>query len=199
MGDKGTAGKTPWWDSRITPEIPLKHTQMTQAEYVRHCQEELAPMPPCPHCGESRQDHLWQLLGEVRCDECGQHYKDEPMSIWEALDELEKTKITPLRADIDRWMEDIEKRGDETSENEAIIAKQGAIIAEQGERLDRLEADSRGHEAIHACVSPLESVWRARLNSRVARLEAFKARVIAAVPSVGEATQETEEGDDGND
>ena len=66
-------GETPWYDSDITPEVP-----QNQVGREFRAQQEMAPMPPCPCCGESRQDHLWRLLGsEVRCDECGRHYQAE--------------------------------------------------------------------------------------------------------------------------
>ena len=52
-------------------------------------------------------------------------------AIWASLSELEDNKVNPLRKDVDRWMDDLEKRGDETSDNEAAIKALQATLAEQ--------------------------------------------------------------------
>lgn len=112
----------------------------------RDAQREMAPMPPCPHCGESRQDHLWQLLGsQVRCDECGQHYKDEPEDERVGVCTIDPdTQDAPgAQADsIAEQEQNILNLESELAEQvvslQSEIAERDAKITKQGERLDAL-------------------------------------------------------------
>ena len=104
--------RTPWWSPEVTPEVP-----QDQLGREFRAQQETVPMPSCPCCGESRQDHLWRLLGsEVRCDTCGRRYKDKPMP-------SQDQRIAKLESRLDELRGWIQERADGVSNLGTRVAK----------------------------------------------------------------------------
>ena len=124
-------------------------------------------MRACPNCSESRQDHLWPLGSEVRCDECGQRYKLE---------------LAPSRTPSQR-AQDI-RANDSTIDLDTQCALDALedMIAEQGVRIDGL------HDLIEQ--QQQGATYSAR---KVDKLEAFQRRAIERFPSLGETTDKEDD------
>lgn len=98
----------------------LATTDEIVAQRAREAQRELAPMRACPNCGESRQDHLWPLGAEVRCDECGQRYAE----------------LAPSRTPEQRAADARTAETDNVILNGVGLAQLERTVAKQAERID---------------------------------------------------------------
>lgn len=158
-------------------------------------------MPPCPCCGESRQDHMWRLLGPVvRCDTCGRRYKDEPMpSQDQRIAELE-SQLEALRGWIQECDDGVSNLGTRVAKLEDAAQEwrdrqhgiNGDIYRQMRGWLDeltlkRINGDNALDQRIQARAIELEhriDNYQSRLN----RLNRQARRVREQFPSVGEPT-----------
>ncbi len=167
---------TPWYDERITPEIPLE--QLDREAIPDHALVNSRMREQRAADGQGRTPGNFSggpspeqgpLVPIATMDPEVRNAIDAQDN---AIDEQEVT-IDKLRKDVDRWMDDLEKRGDETSDNEAAIKALQATLAEQSAIITGQRA---AIEALRGWVQE-RADGVSNLGMRVAKLEDMRARL----------------------
>ena len=185
---------TPWYDERITPEIPLE--QLDREAIPDHALVNSRMREQRAADGQGRTPGNFsggpspEQGPLVPIDTMDPEVRNAIDAQDNAIGEQEVT-IDKLRKDVDRWIDDLEKRGDETSDNEvaikalqATLAEQSAFITGQRAAIEELrgwiQECSDGvsnlgtrlskHEDMHTRLGGVLAAWMRATNAQLHRL-----------------------------
>ncbi|KKN61576.1 hypothetical protein LCGC14_0520290 [marine sediment metagenome] len=162
MGDRGTDGKTPWYDERITPEIPLEQIDREAIPDYALVDSRMREQRAADGQGRTPEQ---RAAGEyVAIDTMDPEVRGAIDAQDNAIEEQDATIDKP-RKDVDRWMDDLEKRGDETSDNEAAIKALYVTIAEQSALITGQRAAIEALRVVFEEWRRARGIWRGGLTS----------------------------------